>query len=436
MADGGIGRRGERRFRASAGNRTRIRLLCFVREPFPTFRVDVSVLFGQELLGRGHHIDFVMQAASERQKTGQQPWNGATVWVGKKNDGEGVASRLGDQVLSLLHDLRCLLLVSPARYDAVQVKDKFFVAPLIYFVARLQGLKFLYWLSFPMPDAQLLRADDPSTSFRHLVRLRALLAKWLLYRWLLPRADHVFVQSEQMKQDVLAYAIPPDHVTPVPMGVPKEELQDLGDNARSQESVPGSMLDVVYLGTIARARRLEVLVDTLTELRIMGIDARLTVVGDGESPRDREFLERYAAAAGVREIFSITGFLPRSQALERVRHADIGLSPFFPVPILRSTSPTKLVEYMALGVPVVANEHPEQRRVLHASRAGVCVPWGGRYFAKGIRFLAETGRAQRREMGLRGRRWVREHRGYDVIASELEEKYCELLGVDFHPRSR
>jgi glycosyltransferase involved in cell wall biosynthesis len=413
-----------------------MRLLCFVREPFPTFRVDLSVLFGQELLGRGHHIDFVMQAASERQKTGRQPWNTATVWVGKTNDGEGVVYRLVDQVLSLLHDLRCLWLVSPARYDAVQVKDKVFLAPLIYFVARLRGLKFFYWLSFPMPDAQLLRADDPSTSFRPLIRLRARCAKWLLYRWLMPRADHVFVQSEQMKQDVLAYAIPADRVTPVPMGVPKEELQDLGDDARSHESAPGSALDVVYLGTIARARRLEVLVDTLTELRRMGTDARLTVIGDGDGPRDREFLERYAAAAGVSDIFSITGFLPRSQALERVRHADIGLSPFFPVPILLSTSPTKLVEYMALGVPVVANEHPEQRRVLHASRAGVCVPWGGRYFAKGIRFLAETGRERRREMGLRGRRWVREHRAYDVIAGELEQKYCELLGVELHQSNR
>jgi glycosyltransferase involved in cell wall biosynthesis len=406
-----------------------------VREPFPTYRVDVNVLFGQELLGRGHHIDFVMRAASESHKSGRQPWNGATVWVGKKIDGKGIVSRLGDHVLSLLHDFRCLWLVTPDRYDAVQVKDRFFVAPLVYFLARVRGLKFVYWLSFPLPDAQLLRAKDPATSFRHLIRLRALLARWLLYRWLLPRADHVFVQSEQMKRDVLAYGVPPDRVSPVPMGVPKEEVQDLADDVRSHESTPGSTLDVVYLGTIARARKLEVLVDTLTELRRMGVDARLTVVGDGDVPQDRELLEGYAAAAGVSELFSITGFLPRSQALERVRQADIGLSPFFPVPILLSTSPTKLVEYMALGVPVVANEHPEQRQVLDASRAGVCVPWGGRYFAKGVGFLVQIGHEQRREMGRRGRRWVREHRGYDVIASELEKKYCELLNVELHQTS-
>ena len=300
-----------------------IRLLCFVREPFPTYRVDVSILFGQELLGRGHHIDFVMQAANESQPTGPQPWNTATVWVGKKTDRQGAWFRLGDHALSLLHDLRCLCLVNSKRYEAVQVKDKFFVAPLIYLVARLCRVKFFYWLSFPIPDAQLLRADDPSTSFRHLVRLRALTAKWLLYRWLLPRADHVFVQSEQMKHDVLAYSISADRVTSVPMGVPKEELQDTGNRAKRFESEQGSVLDVVYLGTIARARRIEVLVDALIELRKMGIDSHLTVVGDGEDRKDRKFLEKYVAEAGLTEAFSITGFLPRAQALDRIGRADV-----------------------------------------------------------------------------------------------------------------
>lgn len=436
MAESGIASHGPLHPYSSATDRARIRLLCFVREPFPTYRVDVSILFGQELIGRGHHIDFVMQAATEAQQTGPQPWNTATVWVGKKLGRQGAWFRLGDHALSLLHDLRCLFLVDPRRYDAVQVKDKFFVAPLIYFAARLRGLKFFYWLSFPMPDAQLLRAAESATSFRRLIRLRALTAKWLLYRWLLPRADHVFVQSEQMKQDVIAYAISADRVTVVPMGVPKEELQDTVNGTDRSEAELGPVLDVVYLGTIARARRIEVLVDALIELRKMGIGSHLTVVGDGDNRQDREFLEKYVAEAGANENFSITGFLPRWQALDRIGRADIAVSPFYPVSVLQSTSPTKLVEYMSLGLPVVANEHPEQRRVLRASRAGVSVPWGGRYFAKGIRFLAEIGRVRRLEMGLRGRQWVRENRSYDVIASALESKYFELLRSESNQSSR
>ena len=41
-----------------------IRMLYWTREEFPTFRVDVDVLFGRQMLERGHQIDFVMQAES------------------------------------------------------------------------------------------------------------------------------------------------------------------------------------------------------------------------------------------------------------------------------------------------------------------------------------------------------------------------------------
>jgi glycosyltransferase involved in cell wall biosynthesis len=96
---------------------------------------------------------------------------------------------------------------------------------------------------------------------------------------------------------------------------------------------------------------------------------------------------------------------------------------------LNSTSPTKLIEYLALGLPVVANDHPEQRDVLKSSQAGVCVPWGARYFAKGVTWLAVRGPVVRERMGESGRRWVLAHRTYDRIADELEHQYLKLLSV-------
>src|SRR4029077_10267158 len=59
-----------------------IRMLYFVREPFGTFRPDIDVLFGRELLSRGHQIDFVMQAERSTDATGPRHWHGRTAWVG------------------------------------------------------------------------------------------------------------------------------------------------------------------------------------------------------------------------------------------------------------------------------------------------------------------------------------------------------------------
>ncbi len=78
------------------------------------------------------------------------------------------------------------------------------------------------------------------------------------------------------------------------------------------------------------------------------------------------------------------GQLPQAQALRYVREADVCVSPFYPTAILQSTSPTKLVEYMAMGKAVVANDHPEQKRVIEESGAGYCVPYEEQPFADAI----------------------------------------------------
>jgi glycosyltransferase involved in cell wall biosynthesis len=97
--------------------------------------------------------------------------------------------------------------------------------------------------------------------------------------------------------------------------------------------------------------------------------------------------------------------------------------------MLLSTSPTKLVEYLALGLPVVASEHPEQRLILHMSGAGVCAPWGARHFARAVRWLLRRSHEERTSMGARGRAWIETHRTYARIADTLEGKYGQLLSA-------
>src|SRR6202000_624421 len=43
----------------------KFRLLVLSSDPFPPTRVDVSVLFGEELAGRGHQIDWILQSEAD-----------------------------------------------------------------------------------------------------------------------------------------------------------------------------------------------------------------------------------------------------------------------------------------------------------------------------------------------------------------------------------
>ena len=403
-------------------------MIIFCRESFPTTRVDVDILLGAELAGRlGHELDFVMQAGSTNIRPGPHQWHGRTVWVGPTDDGRGVIRRLRKYLSSVWHDLYVLSGIRRGRYQAIQVRDKFLTGVIAAMVARIRGLRFFYWLSFPIPESRMARAREGNARYPVLTYLRGSLSGHLLYRVILPLSDHVFVQSQQMKEDVCSHGISAGKVTPVPMGVALRDIGGFRSAAGPPPDRPDGDIVLAYLGTLNPQRRLEILVDMLRMVRDRGVAARLVFIGGGDDPQDAERLLHRARELGVSEYVQVTGLLPRDEALRCVRAADVGLSPFFPTPILRSTSPTKLVEYLAVGLPVIANDHPEQRRVLRESRAGLCVPWDARHFARAAVWLARRSEAVRSRMGERGRDWVTENRAYPRIAEAVEQCYRRIL---------
>ena len=79
-----------------------------------------------------------------------------------------------------------------------------------------------------------------------------------------------------------------------------------------------------------------------------------------------------------------------------------------------------------MGKAVVANDHPEQKRVIDESGAGYCVAYEEQPFADAVvRLLRDPATA--RLMGERGRRYAIEHRAYRVIADSLEKQLLTVL---------
>jgi glycosyltransferase involved in cell wall biosynthesis len=189
----------------------------------------------------------------------------------------------------------------------------------------------------------------------------------------------------------------------------------------------GTEPKVVYLGTLARNRRLDAIVRAFGLVVDAVPRAKLYLVGGGDDEQDVELLQREVTRLALGEHVVFTGFLPRAQALEHVAQAVVCLSPFYPTPIFNSTSPTKLIEYMAMGRAVIGNRHPEQRVLIEDSEGGLCVEWDERAFADAmIALLRDPARAA--EMGQRGQRYIREHRNYERIADLVERRLLALCG--------
>ena len=86
-------------------------------------------------------------------------------------------------------------------------------------------------------------------------------------------------------------------------------------------------------------------------------------------PRDR-------AAAPSQCAVVAEGIASNPEAIRLISRAAVGLVPLLDVPNYRDSQPTKLLEYLAMGVPVVASDLPGTRELVESLNAVRLVPPG------------------------------------------------------------
>lgn len=399
-----------------------LRYLIVTADKFPPIRVDVSVLFGYEMIKRGHNIDWLMQSEKYAEATQEVNWNGSRVFVGASNEGVSIFSRIKKNILSLSLDSKMFQLASDGKYDFIQVKDKFMSAILAIIASRRNNCKLFYWLSYPFPEASIYEAKVGIARYPMLYLIRGYIFKFLLYKIIAPCADHLFVQSEQMKRDLENNGVSIEKLTTVPMGVSLDYFQHL---ILKDIKYKSNEKNVVYMGTLIATRKLDFIIQAFSRVLQITPNAKLYMVGPEERPNDMAILESEARRLGIENNIVFTGGLSRSEALAYVNIADVCVSPFYPTPILNSTSPTKLIEYMMMKKPVVVNDHPEQSLVVSESEAGICVPYRRDAFAQAIiKILSDDTLAK--IMGEKGYEYVKRYRTYEYLSQQVESCYLKL----------
>jgi glycosyltransferase involved in cell wall biosynthesis len=128
----------------------------------------------------------------------------------------------------------------------------------------------------------------------------------------------------------------------LPMGVP-DWIFSMNEDAISDD-VPSATF--CYIGEISRERGFDSFLDGFCRFRRS--DETLILVGDAE----RCIVERFEGAPGV----TFTGRLPQRNALAVVRKSRFAVSTIPSVRPYNVQAPTKLLEYAALGKPIVCND--------------------------------------------------------------------------------
>lgn len=151
---------------------------------------------------------------------------------------------------------------------------------------------------------------------------------------------------------------------------------------------------VVYVGHLTRARGTEEMIEVG---RLVRETVRVELVGDADSAM-RPLLERAHAEGSV----VWHGFLPNEQALKLVEGALAGLSLRHDEANYRNSWATKVVEYMARGIPSVSTPTPPAPEIVDRHGAGIIVGFGDTQAAADALLKLHENTELRVEMGRRG----------------------------------
>jgi len=132
----------------------------------------------------------------------------------------------------------------------------------------------------------------------------------------------------------------------VPIGV---NLESFRPRARAPRA--GDEFVFVYAGTLSRNRALGNMLAAFARVAEEHPRARLVIAGDGD---DRDRLEAFVAAHGLRHAVSFLGKRPHAEVPDLLAAADCGLSYVPDVPWFQPQAQLKTLEHFAAGLTTVA----------------------------------------------------------------------------------
>ena len=220
-------------------------------------------------------------------------------------------------------------------------------------------------------------------------------------------ARGISTTSAAQRRYLIDRGIPAAKVHLVPNGVPRTIFEELERRSADAPTRAPGPLKVVYAGLLGFPQGLGFAADAIEAMD--GEDVELHLFGEGV---DRAGLEERCRASG-RSRIRVHGHVPYQTYLDTIATADVLLGSLRPE--IDSAMPSKLLEYMAAGKPILFVGAGEGAETVLQAEAGLVVPYGDtRGFQDRVRVLASDP-AARDEMGRNGRRWIERHRIQEEI---------------------
>jgi glycosyltransferase involved in cell wall biosynthesis len=208
--------------------------------------------------------------------------------------------------------------------------------------ARALGARVLLDIHDPMPEAMMTKFG---IGRRSLLWRTVSIQEQLSARF----ADHVLTVTDQVAEALVRRGLDRAKLSVV------MNLSDPRVFTREPSSLRHPIgtdpLRLLFMGTLTRQYGVDLLVESLPYLRRELPSVELKVIGDGE---ERDALERQALGLGLNGSVRFVAGVPIAAIPAIALPADIGIAPHRVDELYDMCFPSKIYDYLRLGLPVVA----------------------------------------------------------------------------------
>lgn len=296
------------------------------------------------LIKYGYEVDVICLWARKSPQT--ETRDGVNIYrlPVKRNKSKGVKAQLLEYLtFFVLALVKLTQLHWQRRYGVVQVHNLPDFLVFVGLIPKLMGTKLILDLHDLMPEFYAARFKDHNESswLMRLVRWQEQLSCCF--------ADHVITVTELWRQTLIKRGVPAQKVSVV-MNVADERIFKRGENI-APRSVNGDQFRLIYHGNITYRYGLDLLVQAVDRVRETIPHIRLDIIGGGEFvPELRQMVQEL----GLSEYVHINNPVPADQLPSLIVAADLGVVPYRNDVFTRELLPTKLLEYVVMGLPCIA----------------------------------------------------------------------------------
>lgn len=195
-----------------------------------------------------------------------------------------------------------------------------------------------------------------------------------LTRFLYRNCDRIVVVTEAFKENLTAgRGLPAEKIDVIENGVETELFSPEKDGTvlRQSYGLDGRFV-VSYIGTIGYAHGLDIVLQAARRLHALLPEALFLLIGEGA---EKEKLEGLAQREGLRNIRFLSQ-QPRDRIPLFINASDVCLVLLRKAELFTTVLPSKMLEFMACGRPVVLGVDGQARKILDQAQAGVCIEPG------------------------------------------------------------